>query len=174
VADLFRTLDRDFVGRLKSFYTESESVLELLRAEYDELVGAAIRFFRQRSFPDTELELSIRDHGEVGAPPYYPKMTLKGFLTCDLDPHDFRSMRPNAEPPNVEAYTGSIEISQPTIESHDAMGQSLVRGTIKLSASFVAARPAGMIGFDGAAEQLPYLRDVEIEITGATEGFKVG
>ncbi len=118
------------------------------------------------------LALSIRDHGEVGASPYYPTIGLEGLITCKLDPHDIVFFHPaakNGQTPATTSYIGRITVGQPAVMSGGGLGSSNVKGEIALSASFVAPQPARVFALTGAAEHFAYLWDVQVEITAKAE-----
>lgn len=170
IADVFRKLDPNFVQRLLVFFGGSEEVLLLLRTEYDELILKAVNFFRGRTFENVPLVAAIRDHGEVGAPPYYPEIEFEGLLALKLDPHEvmFRGMgisRLEGDIAEVNSYTGSVTVDQPITLEADRMGYSLVQGKIQLSASFSLTGGARVFSLEGGADHFGYLRDIRVDLS---------
>jgi hypothetical protein len=116
------------LNELRGFYSESSSVLELLRKEYDILVTEAIQFFTGRVFDKEVLKLKINDIGGSVSGTYRPELRADGFLTANFDrstliDYSFRSSGKNEIP-----YSASIKISPVITNESDRL--QTVEGTI--------------------------------------------
>ena len=63
---------------LNDIFPESVSVISTLEAKYDSLLNEAINKFKEFTVKKLKLNFKLRDHGNVGAPPYLPEITISG------------------------------------------------------------------------------------------------
>ena len=162
-----------FRERLDEFYSESSSVVELLRGQYDRLIREAIEYFHGRDFSDASLTVVVTDHGSVGPRPHRPELELTGIIDVAID-HSSTWGLPtsDAEPQfpidrrelgSLAYYDGVLDVGQPSRTSADpGNGLCTVVGELSLQASIGLRTAASTVALPGADEYVGVLRNVEI------------
>lgn len=155
----------NLIEECKKFFPKAQSIIELLRHDYDRLIQEAVKFFRGTAFNDQILNLKIVDHGRVGAPPYFPEITTEGFLDFKYDMRTafeiFRTGVTEGEAP----YSGKIQISQPKFTADEARpGYGVAEGSLELNARIVLERADKSLILPNAEEKIAVLRGLTITI----------
>ena len=156
--------------RIRDAFPDADAVLATLRHRYDQLLEAAAAAIRGQEFPDTAIRLSIRDHGEVGAPPYVPELNAEGLLTLRMDTGSihrlgWRDQWPDDVEPirHVISYDGQVTIDAPTIDGPDlVVGSS---GKVALHLTIGLKQAHGIISLPGYDEHLEVLRDISVTVS---------
>ena len=153
----------NLTNECSAIFPETKSIIELLRNNYDKLIQEAIEFFKKTPFDNQILNLKIVDHGQVGPPPYYPNLTIKGFLDYK---YDIRTrlesfLLHNTE--DDEPYSGKISISEPEFtESEKGPPYSLAKGILELDSRILIDRADKILVLENAQDKLAGLRGLTI------------
>jgi hypothetical protein len=154
---------------LEKMYNEAPAVIELLRNNYDSLVQEAIQFLSGKDFNNQNMELKIRDHGHVGAPPYFPELNLTGFFNYVYDMHsriEWVMHRQLKKSP----YEAKISIGEPSFEQIGAIPDyGLAKGDLELEANILLDSAEGFIVLPDAHEKIGMLRGVNVRIRAKLE-----
>ena len=149
------------LNTLKPIYAESESVIHLLRNNYDILIQDAVSFFSKKEFADQVLGIKIRDHGKVGAPPYFAELDVTGFLNYSYDMR--RMLEWNWARSGKEAtYEASVNISQPKFTKDDSSDSGVAEGKLELNAQIFLEIAGNSIALPEAEEKISVLRAIRI------------
>ena len=149
------------INSLTSIYPESKSVIELLRNTYGAVIRDTINFFSKKEFLNQDLVIKIKDHGEVGAPPYFAELNFTGFLNYN---YDIREMfgwdwrNPGKELP----YQANVSISQPIFTKGTFPDVGIAKGNLTLDAQMILGLPNGSIVLPEAEEKIRVLRGIRI------------
>jgi hypothetical protein len=154
---------------LEKMYDEAPSVIELLRNNYDSLVQEAIKFLSGKKFCNQNLELKIRDHGQVGAPPYFPEITSTGFFDYVYDMRseiEWAMRRQHKKSP----YEAKVSIGAPSFKQAGAIPDyGLAKGSLELEANIRLDSAEGFIALPDAQEKIGMLRGVILRIRAVLE-----
>jgi hypothetical protein len=157
------------IDSLTPIYQEAKSVIELLRSNYDSLVQEAIEFFSGKEFSNQCLTLRIRDHGEVGAPPYFPELDATGFFNHTYDmgrSFAWESARIGKATP----YEAKVNITQPSFKQEGAIPDyGVAKGKLELEARIFLETPNGSLVLTDAAERIGMLRGISVTIKATLE-----
>lgn len=154
---------------LEKMYSEAPSVIELLRSNYDSLVQEAIKFLSGKEFNNQNLELKIRDHGHVGAPPYFPELTSAGFLNYVYDLHSGIEWMMRGQL-KKSPYEAKIRIGAPSFTVGDAIPDyGLAKGDLELEANILLDSAEGFIVLPDAREKISMLRGINVRIRAILE-----
>ena len=138
-------------------FPNTKSVIEILRQNYDKLIQEAIDFFKKTTFVDQILNLKISDHGQVGAPPYYPELTIKGFLDFKYDFRTSLDFFRRCTAQDEEPYSGKINISQPKFTMGETGSHySVAEGELEFESRI----------FIDKADKILFLKNVEDKLVG--------
>jgi hypothetical protein len=149
------------------FFSEAESVIALMRSDYDELVTGALEALRSRSFEPAGLQIRIRDHGRVGAGPYMPEVDMRGIVELKLNPHDLRlppGILPGRDVPPVESYDGTVRIAEPQVND-TRNGHVVVTGELLAEATVRLRRLGGILILPACDDHVQILRDAELKLS---------
>jgi hypothetical protein len=150
-------------------YKDAPIIVELLRTNYDRLVQEAVVFFNKKEFSEQPLSLKIHDHGEVGAPPYFPEMEISGFFNYSYDFHSLMAWdlrRHGKELP----YEAKIKLTKDAFEAGNTVADfGVAKGTINLEAHIVLGSSKGYFVFTDAAEKSDMLRQINVTINANLE-----
>jgi len=165
-----RMLDHpSIIDSLTPIYQEAKSVIELLRSNYDSLIQEAIEFFSGKEFSDQCLTLRIRDHGEVGARPYFSELDSTGFSNYTYDMGKslmWESERIGKPTP----YEAKVNITQPSFKKDGAIPDyGVAKGKLELEARIFLETPNGSLVLTDAAEKIGMLRGISVTIKAALE-----
>ena len=72
---------------LNDIFPEAVSVINALETKYDSLLNEAIKRFKEVIIKKLKLSFKLRDHGNVGAPPYLPEITVSGWMNEKFESH---------------------------------------------------------------------------------------
>jgi hypothetical protein len=157
------------MAALIPIYKDAPIIVELLRTNYDRLIQEAVAFFNKREFSEQPLSLKIHDHGEVGAPPYFPEMEISGFFNYSYDFHSLMAWdlrRQGKELP----YEAKIKLTKDAFEAGKTVADfGVAKGTINLEAHIVLDSSKGYFVFTDAAEKSDMLRQINVTINANLE-----
>jgi hypothetical protein len=172
VIDIYDILSKKFVNQvflsgsilneLENFYSESTSVLELLRKEYDILVQEAVQFFKGRVFNKEVLKLKIDDFGSTVSGTYLPELQADGFIIANFDhstliDYSFKNLGSNEMP-----YSASINIT-PT-RANESDGLTTTEGTLDFAVQISSDKAEGILRLSNTNEKIKMLRRILINI----------
>lgn len=147
------------------FFSNTKSIIALLRTNYNRLIQEAIEFFRKTPFNDQILNLIIVDHGHVGVSPYYPELTIKGFLDFKYDIRtrlDFFGIH-RAE--DEEPYSGKINLGEPKFTiGEKGSPYSVAEGSLEFNSRILIDRADKILVLQNAQDKLAGLRGLTIMI----------
>lgn len=156
---------------LNQILPEADSVIDLLRTNYDSLIGDAISFFKGRSFPKQILKLTIKDHGKVGAPPYIPEIRANGFLQFEYD--NLKLTLEQRLPLLTETasreipYMAQVIIGQPTFtEESEYPNFKVAKGSLVFEGRVIFEKASGVLSLPNSnnEEKIAILRNMSVTI----------
>jgi hypothetical protein len=150
---------------LNLVYDGSTETIELLGAQYDELVQAAVDFFAKKKFDGVNLKIKVRDHGKGFRSP--PEMTLEGFIDMTLD-HSTLFPTPQIDAdyrriPRIR-FDGDLSVGHPVILNQVNTLEKVVQGSFKLVSTIQMSHAGENIRLLGADQHVPFLRSIEIRV----------
>jgi uncharacterized protein YutE (UPF0331/DUF86 family) len=159
----------DLSSELLKLYPEANQVLDLLRYEYDILIREAVKFFRGRSFSKKSLNLTIEDHGHIGAPPYFPELIMNGFLQARWDHRSLLDWEIDTRLKSlgIQPYSAEIKISKPVIVKNLPFppDYKYVTGRLDFHANLHYPIAEGLLNLPESSQWLAFLRQVSLDIT---------
>lgn len=150
-------------SELDKIYPDWKTVYGILANDYDELIQNAIKAFKKQTFKDVTISLTIDDHGNVGAPPYYPEIKSEGFLVFEMEPH---MMWTTHEEQTGEGfpYSGEVKISEPQFTAGTTLhDKGIAKGTIELAAT-VYLDASKMLKLPNVEKEISVLRGMKAKI----------
>lgn len=149
---------------LEKMYNEAPLIVDLLRNNYDSLVQEAIQFLRGKDFSNQNMELKIRDHGNVGAPPFFPEINSTGFFNYTYDLRstiEWGARRQLKKSP----YEAKISIGAPSFEQRGTIPEyGIAKGILELEANILLDTAEGFIALQDSSEKIGMLRGINVRI----------
>lgn len=170
------SLDND----LNDIYPDASKIINGLEARYDVLLHEAIKKFAKATFPKQKQILKVSDHGRVGAPPYMPRITLKGWMNEEFESH--RNAIGEAHWFRRESiaatYSGALKFEQPVIKQVLSEGwhsDAVSELSILCESKITVLHPEGFFSIPGTDEYISFIKNPEvtlkIQITCEVEGM---
>ena len=165
---------------LNGIFSDSQKIIKLLRNEYDQLIKKAVDFLRDRKFAGESLRLKIEDHGEVGSPPYSPKLHSEGFINWSwsdghlpsMDVHltDLTTPTRMHAIESIQAYWGKIELTDTKFVNVDKTTRTgEAHGLIGFNGNISLERAGESLALTEASEHISMLRGINIKLAAELE-----
>lgn len=156
-------IDRD----LNNIYADSTNVIGQIEAKYDRLLNEAITKLQGTISKNLQLVFKLRDHGHVGAPPYFPEIILEGWLREKFEPHrnslSTRFYRSDEQITGL--YNASLDISDPQVISRgDEWHQDSVTKLNISCESTIDVLDSGIFDIPELNEFLPFIKSPKLNL----------
>jgi hypothetical protein len=163
----FFTTTHNIDADLNAIFSESTKIINLLEVKYDSLLKEAIRKLQGSTTEKVGISFKLRDHGNVGAPPYMPEITLEGWLNEKFEPHRNSSSedRFHRGEELKAVYDSSLKIEQPEIVSGErGWGQNTTSKFTIRSESKVDIKSLSFFQVDEIGDYLQFIKSPTVNI----------
>lgn len=159
----------DVDGDLNSIYPEATEIIKSLEARFDILLNEAIQKFKNARFLNQKLLVSIDDHGNIGAPPYIPRIKLEGWMNEKFEPYrnsNIDNFSAFNEPINA-VYNATLKIEQPVIKSKPLEGwgdETVSDLKINFEAKMSVINVESFFSIPDASEYIQFVKNPQVLI----------
>ena len=155
----------NFIEACNVIFPETELTIDILRNNYDKLIQDAINFFKKTPFNNQILNLKIVDHGQVGPPPYYPNLTIEGFIDYKYDFRTRLDLFHLHADQDEEPFSAKITISEPKFtDSEKGAPFSMAEGNLEFDSRILIDRADKILVLENAQDKLSGMRGLTIMI----------
>lgn len=160
---LAHNIDND----LNAIFPKATFVINQLEVKYDHLLNEAVKKLQGYVANNMKISFKLRDHGNVGAPPYLPEICLEGWLNDIFEPHrNSVSTRYYKADEEINAtYDSSLTIDQPEILTTPENWSNDVQSKLRLRCeSTIDVKSNSFFNIPELNEYLPFIKTPTVTI----------